>query len=133
MTNQEAFDKMWDHFVVQGNGPGWSDEFGQCVYRDPDTGAKCAVGCLLPDDLLDKIDQAGPSNGTNLKLHGIEDVCLALPEVRDFLAGLSEDFIIRAQDAHDHAVGPYFSSHMKGGLLNAAGLFGLTVPAAPVS
>jgi hypothetical protein len=47
MTAQEIFDRVWTHFVVEGN-PRSMDEDGDCVYRGPE-GQKCAVGIFIPD------------------------------------------------------------------------------------
>lgn len=48
MTKQETFDTVAAHLLKQGkrsmSGP------RTCLYRGPD-GMKCAVGCLIPDDL----------------------------------------------------------------------------------
>lgn len=47
MTPQEIFDKVCKHLLTQRvksiNGT-------KCVYRGPN-GTKCAVGCLIPDEL----------------------------------------------------------------------------------
>lgn len=47
MTNQEIFDKVSEFLIKQGK-PCITDN--GCVYRGPD-GLKCAVGCVLPDEL----------------------------------------------------------------------------------
>jgi hypothetical protein len=47
MTAQEIFDRVWTHFVVEGN-PRSMNNYGACVYRGLN-GARCAVGVLIPD------------------------------------------------------------------------------------
>lgn len=47
MTPQEIFDTVYKHLVTQGKR---SHEDGYCKYRNPE-GLKCAVGCLIPDDM----------------------------------------------------------------------------------
>jgi hypothetical protein len=47
MTAQEIFDRVWTHFVVEGN-PRSINDCG-CAYRGHG-GAKCAVGVLIPDE-----------------------------------------------------------------------------------
>jgi hypothetical protein len=51
MTKQEAFDKVWQWFVVEGHGPSVNDQ-GSCMYRGIG-GAKCAAGVLIPDDIYE--------------------------------------------------------------------------------
>ncbi len=56
LDRQEAFNKVWDWFVVQKKPasikPG-SPLYKrlECLYRGPN-GEKCAVGVLIPDDFL---------------------------------------------------------------------------------
>ncbi|MGQ7794435.1 hypothetical protein ACUN0C_18675 [Faunimonas sp. B44] len=45
-NRQEAFDTVVRHLFKQGK----QAKFGGCVYRGPE-GTKCAVGCLIPDEL----------------------------------------------------------------------------------
>ena len=47
MNKREIFDKVRDHLLAQNAK---SLTYGSCLYRGPD-GTKCAVGCLIPDDL----------------------------------------------------------------------------------
>lgn len=49
MTNQEIFDKVWNYFITESHHPGWDGE--ACTYYAKDGAARCAVGCLLPDEL----------------------------------------------------------------------------------
>lgn len=54
-TLQEAFDKSYLHLVKQGKPAidhtiGGELGSGRCRYRAPD-GSKCAIGCLIPDEL----------------------------------------------------------------------------------
>ncbi|MGQ7794513.1 hypothetical protein ACUN0C_19080 [Faunimonas sp. B44] len=47
-NRQEAFDFVVRHLFKQGERA--VAEGGGCLYRGPD-GTKCAVGCLIPDEL----------------------------------------------------------------------------------
>lgn len=53
LNKQQVFDKVAAHLLAQGqtsskgNHPG-----GTCLYRGPN-GTKCAVGCLIPDDMYE--------------------------------------------------------------------------------
>lgn len=55
MTEQEAFEINWRHFVVERGAPSYRVTFSiggfdriRCLYRGPD-GARCGVGLLIPD------------------------------------------------------------------------------------
>jgi len=52
ITNQEIFDKVWNHFVVNKGPASFNNESGMCKYRG-DNGAKCAVGLFIPDEDYD--------------------------------------------------------------------------------
>lgn len=84
MTIQEAFDKVWSWFVVQGKPRAVVN--GMCRLRTP-TGAKCAVGVLIPDEQYrDALDR-----------RGITDYHESVPA----LEGLPLDFLTALQTAHD--------------------------------
>lgn len=51
MTAQEIFDKIVSHLRTQNAVSVRSD--GGCAYRSGDGEKKCAVGCLIPDDVYD--------------------------------------------------------------------------------
>ena len=50
MTDQETFDKVKKHLLTQ-NRVSYLVYHG-CMYKGPD-GLKCAVGCLIPDEIYD--------------------------------------------------------------------------------
>lgn len=50
-TKQETYDTIVAHLRKQGRKA--TDDHGMCCYR-ADDGLKCAVGCLIPDDLYDE-------------------------------------------------------------------------------
>ena len=52
-TMQKIYDHIWNHFIVEGNPFGYDHQEYICKYRTTG-GAKCAVGCLIPDDLYDE-------------------------------------------------------------------------------
>lgn len=56
LSNQDAFNNVWQHFVVERNSPsiGTVDgivNLGNCRYRMDDGTNGCAIGCQLPDEL----------------------------------------------------------------------------------
>lgn len=57
LTNQEIYDKVKSHLLTQGVRSKLSRDHlfvgsGGCAYRGQDN-TKCAVGCLIPDELYD--------------------------------------------------------------------------------
>jgi hypothetical protein len=50
LTDQEVFDRVATHLLTQRKKA--EDQTGMCVYRGPE-GAKCALGCLIPDELYE--------------------------------------------------------------------------------
>lgn len=90
MNRQEVFDKVLNHLLKQGRKSVDSD--GRCLYRAPN-GDKCAIGCLIPDELYTPELEG---NGANMPI--IEDVLHKIyPDVTD------EDvlFLLDLQDLHD--------------------------------
>lgn len=51
-TNQETFDTVARHLLTQAEKAIRTGTLDECAYRG-DRGLRCAVGCLLPDDLYD--------------------------------------------------------------------------------
>jgi hypothetical protein len=56
MTRREIFETVKNHLLTQGK-KAWvfqddPDQPGPCLYRTDD-GLRCAVGCLIPDELYD--------------------------------------------------------------------------------
>jgi hypothetical protein len=57
MNNQEIFDKVVTHLITQGVPSRiqmQDSDTAVCMYRG-DAGTKCAIGCLIPDDLYDPV------------------------------------------------------------------------------
>lgn len=92
VTAQEIFDRVWRHFVTEGN-PRSVHEYGggsACAYRGPN-GARCAVGLLIPDD------EYVPS---------MEGRCVSAalgPTVRGLIAEGHDGLLDALQNAHDCA------------------------------
>ena|SRR5579872_749343 len=54
LTPQSIFDKVCDHLMKQGKKSIYQNTDGfSCAYRGNDD-TKCAVGCLIPDELYNK-------------------------------------------------------------------------------
>lgn len=87
MTNQEMFNKVYQHFIVENNGPSYDASIDACCYRGPN-GAKCAAGLFIPDDRY----------SPRMERQDIKDV------VRGFdLSDIFEDinFVVELQHWHD--------------------------------
>lgn len=97
MDKQAVFDKTWDWFVVQKNGPSIAytiKQLNHCMYRG-EKGARCAIGLHISDE-------AYMERYRFLEGKGIHD----WPEEdRQNLFGTDYDihFLDLLQDCHDHA------------------------------
>ena len=113
MTEQEIFDKVYTHFVVERNPCSVSAD-GTCMYRGLN-GAKCAVGLLIPDEQY----QEG-MEGMSASM-----LCEEYPSVCDW--GVSPDFLMSLQCAHDRM--RYVLPHeVRDAFRAVADLWGLTIP-----
>ena len=85
-SEQEVFNKVWDHIITQGKPS--ADKYGHCYYRGPD-GLKCAAGIFLTDEQAIELDKVNM---------GWDEACdVFYPELSDLPANL-----IRAlQACHD--------------------------------
>ena len=123
MTTQEAYEKIREWFLTDRR-LGWDDAAEACVYRATD-GARCAIGCLIPD------------GNTMLQCDG--DISLLFEDFESDFIGLFGDddylydFLARAQLIHDGEAGKYGSKDVEKFIARldavAASEYGLTVPA----
>jgi hypothetical protein len=140
MTNQEVFDTVVTHLLAQGVK---SESETGCMYRGPHN-LKCAVGCLIPDELYDSIIEGSNLSafydpkmandfvnnqhvlGTN-KI-ALKDFVLVAEKISEHLELNTRDdrtvLLEKLQDAHDS----YFSNkaNLKLRLLKIAQGFGLS-------
>jgi hypothetical protein len=86
MTKQEIFDTVAIHLIKQGKKSVGDD--GKCKFRTPE-GLKCAVGCLIPDEVYD------PS----MEDESVESLIYA-HDALDFL-NPNALFLLKLQSAHD--------------------------------
>jgi hypothetical protein len=87
MTAQEIFDTVVTHLRTQ-KAKSIDGDF--CVYRSP-TGLKCAVGCLIPDDVY-HVDMEGECASTMIAARSNE-----LGHLRDH-----QELLDRLQLVHDN-------------------------------
>ena len=91
MNNQEAFDKNWQHFVVEKKPPGIS-ESGSCLYLTRD-GHRCGVGILLTQQ------EAEVLRGSYIGVFTLFE----RDQVPASLMGMDQQFLESLQTAHDTA------------------------------
>jgi len=88
MTYQEMFDKVCAHLLTQNKKA--MDYEGICRYRSDD-GTKCAIGCLIPDDLYEK----------ELEGKGVRELILSEFKFSSYLQQFDLKFLIALQATHD--------------------------------
>lgn len=96
MNNQEAFDKVVAHLKTQKKRSTESLSLkagDKCLYRGPN-GLKCAIGCLIPDELYDNnMDYGGNSS--------IQHALEKNPALAKYFSGIPLLLLSDLQRAHD--------------------------------
>ena len=124
MTKQEAFDKVWEYFIVEEGKPGFRehilDKGPGCQYRTKD-GGRCAIGVLIPDNIYEHyFEQAGP----------VAELMNRVSVIGTLLSGLTI-FCEKLQTAHDlcpRSENDNFKSWMKTRLEALSASEGLIIP-----
>jgi hypothetical protein len=134
VNRQDALNANWQYFVVEGHGPSMrgGDWPNNCAYRGVD-GAKCAIGCIIPDELYHPgID--------SLSILGLSDTDVTAimvshsPELRpiqEFLEPCGLPFLQELQLVHDNNYklrGQEFTDAYRHDLILLALMFDLTTP-----
>jgi hypothetical protein len=91
MTDQTMFDTVVTHLLTQNStsiGIG-----GTCLYRGPDN-KRCAIGCLIPDEMYTKALEYKPVRIL------VENPALN-SEIATYLSQFNLDLLIRVQQVHD--------------------------------
>jgi len=100
VNRQEVFDKVATHLLTQKRKSMGSSNL--CMYRGPN-GLKCAIGCLIPDDLYNKSIEY--SNSFNLPVHILDYIGVKERSDRYFLSNL--------QRIHDNHEPPMWKHKLK--------------------
>jgi hypothetical protein len=107
MTNQEAFTTVARHLLTQKeralkpNPHNPSNPF--CAYRAED-GKKCAVGCLIPDDLYLKEMEDLP----------VRRLITDFPNIASLFEGVDLDLLRKLQMLHDSPIDvPYWEIRLR--------------------
>lgn len=118
MNNQEAFDKVWQWFVVERHRAGMivetrADGIRDCRYFiDPQT--KCAIGCLVSDEIAAKLGVMG------------------IGEIQDkYLQESNLGFLIELRMIHDSSTNPMhnnFHNALESQLGDLADRYELQIP-----
>ncbi len=94
MNSQEIFTKVKTHLLAQ-NEKSRAEYSTHCMYRGTH-GSKCAVGCLIPDELYD----SDIENGNVTRIIEVEpQLKCILPDDKDAAEG--EFFLNKLQRVHD--------------------------------
>lgn len=131
MTNQEAFNVVWNHFITQGQPPSMvieatpSGDRLRCKYRGP-SGERCAAGALIPDELY----RGWMENKT------IESVIRDSPEIASRFTFVDQLLLHQLQSAHDEIADDLhrrsklheFGRYMRGRMESIAYRFNLSLP-----
>lgn len=123
MTQQEALDKIWQYFIIDKHAPGYDPMERKCVYNVG--GNKCAVGCLIPEDLLSEVVEN--SLLTNLDSRILK--ALGDSETINFLTDVQIRHDEYAADAFDKHNTDLFYTKFETSLRALADKLGLKVPA----
>lgn len=106
LTTQEAYERIRTYFTRPDAVLARNPMSGTCYYRDSE-GNKCAVGCLIPDELYDKQLSENVTLGSKIEGKNMNAAIEAHEELRDLLNGLSPEgrkkraFLAEAQGHHD--------------------------------
>lgn len=111
-SDQDAFDRVWNYFVVKGAPMGVKDGTG--VYRGPNN-QSCATGCLMPDALTNARFESRPI-GTLMQERA---------RVRSWFGNTTKGFLASLQTAHDMSISLRELRHR---LKGVASSHGLTIP-----
>lgn len=116
MTKQEIFDKVWKFFIVEKHKKSMFKE--TCLYRSRHS--RCAVGCLIPDELYSKDMETLP----------ISELMKGIHPLSVLLGGRANvNLLQRLQAAHDASSRYTFYAQLKFELKDIARDFKLQVPA----
>jgi hypothetical protein len=125
MTTQEAFDAVWDWFVIQRARRGWDVPVARCVYRGSD-GCRCPIGRLLPDHLYN------PS----MEGSSISQLIENFSDIEEHFTPCDVAFLNDLQLVHDNSVsaaGGYdFNGYMQKKLRELAEVYELVIPSTPI-
>jgi hypothetical protein len=117
VNEQEAFNEIWDHFIVKGSPPGNDEGDTFCCLRTR-KGNCCHVGRLIPDEQYNEGLECAATDPFSLMAK--------VP----ILQHLSKEFLDEIREAHDEAASFVdFTARDEKNLRQIAKDFNLTIPA----
>lgn len=99
MTRQEIFTKVKNHLLTQNRR---AMQRLVCRYRT-DEGLKCAIGCLIPDNLYT----------AKIEFITVDFLCEGIVEGFDYLKQFDKSFLRRLQVIHDNVDVENWESELK--------------------
>ena len=103
ITLQQVLNKNYEWFVLEKHPRSTDPSNKMCAYRG-DNGAKCAIGCVLPDSLYEPVmDEVGYTSCYHLGMENdIHTVLYRRPDIREFFGDIPEDTLQSLQQIHDN-------------------------------
>ncbi len=123
ITAQEALNRNWQQFIVEGKPPG-ANEGLDCRLRID--GRACGVGILIRDEDYDFAMEDLGLGKLGERLPYLPDVTVSVEHEGGYT--FMHHFISDLQEAHDDAVGSNFRGEYERNLRNLAARFSLEVP-----
>jgi len=135
MNFQEAFDIVWQRFVLEGNAKASSPTLG-CIYSPlPKEGnyCGCAIGCLLSPEIPAQLDKMGGGTWTSVQIK--LDDCREYKSLSQLLKSTFEDpnnrFWTELQLCHDSTLlTQNFTEQITESLTALAKKYNLIIPGA---
>lgn len=115
-SNQQAFNRVWRYFVLDGNSQCKTSGSSSCSYRGS-RGKACAVGCMMPSRMAIRADAL---NATD-----IDSVVGDIPSAKKWFSRVDICFLETLQMTHD-AEG--FNEDKSYKLKSVAAKYRLTIP-----
>jgi hypothetical protein len=112
MTKQQIAEGIYDWFFVKGNPR--STKGPWCVYRGDTENHRCAVGCLIPDNLYKP----------EMECRGVSEIFLKYREIAEYFGEDNRVFLETCQRWHD--------DHSKGAIVNLFKDFGIDTSKMPL-
>lgn len=91
MTTQEAYEQIRAWLARPGAERAYDTDMAQCAYITTG-GNKCAIGGILPPELLHQLDGA---------VENVAEIIRDYKEIRDYFEGVDIEFLGEAQGCHD--------------------------------
>jgi hypothetical protein len=90
VNNQEAFTTVAKHLLAQNARSVSIFDYGSCLYRGED-GRKCAIGCLIPDNLYEEDMEDKP----------VVQLCADFSSLVQLFEGVTTELLEDLQIIHD--------------------------------